>query len=442
MVCFGQSQSAPQLSQTIEKLKALKPDNIELSPILIYNGQIKIEGYATNTRFIPIYFHSIEESKIGLVQVKEIMPVERDGRHVIHFKIIVAPQESGLLTNISTSSRVSETATGVTKTEVIVESPPRQGLHNSSSSIVENGTASPILLFDGLKFKSMDDLYKYTAAQKWSCTACHSLEYRTVGPSFLEISRHSEVNDVNRIVKVIHEGSTNSFGTIPMPPIRGVPEAEAKMIAEWILSLDNKLVVSDADQKNQLTVSGPSSHTPSSSPMQNQPQEFITFSPDPAKPWQSKTAWWLLAEFHPNSKTIREIPVNKIDSGWCYANEFAKELFPLDVLGGFLGLNEILQERNSFSITRKFDGINKITVLVGVYQTCEKKTGTFLIGLNNSKKNKQVVFLEKFDTPFFAFLSNGNKQSFELWDCYACDGNLVYEWNKSSRTFVKKNSDE
>lgn len=429
MVCFGGSQPSPQLALLLGKLNALKPENIELSPILIDDGQIKIEGYTTNTRFIPIYFHSIDDGKIGLIQVRQIMPMERDGRHVIHFQLTVAPQESGLLTSTSTSSEVSEAARSVNATAVTSESPSRQDHINSSSSLAEKETASP-MWFDGLKFKSMDDLYKYTAAKKWNCTACHSLDHQTVGPSFLEISRRSAVNDVSRIVRSIHEGSSNLWGPVPMPATHGVPETEAIMIAEWILGLDNKLLKSDVVQAK------PSSQMP------NQPQAFVTVSPDPAKPWSAKTAWWLLAEFHPNSKTIRDIPVNKIDSGWCYANEFAKENFPQEALGGFMGLNEILREQNSFSITKMFDGVHKVTVLVGVYQTCDMKTGTFLAGLNNSKMNRQVVFLDKFDTPFFAYLRSGNKQSFELWDCYGCDGSLIYEWNKSSHTFIRKNSDE
>jgi hypothetical protein len=89
MVCFGKSQPSPPLALMLEKLKALKPENIELFPILIDDGQIKIEGYATNTRFLPMYFHSIEDGKIGLVKIKEIMPMDRDGRRVFHFIISV-----------------------------------------------------------------------------------------------------------------------------------------------------------------------------------------------------------------------------------------------------------------------------------------------------------------------------------------------------------------
>lgn len=91
MVCLGGIHADQQLSTAIKQLNELKPDNIELTPISIEAEKIRIEGYATNTRSIPAYLHSIEDSKIGLVRVHKIVPTERNGRHVYRFVISIEP---------------------------------------------------------------------------------------------------------------------------------------------------------------------------------------------------------------------------------------------------------------------------------------------------------------------------------------------------------------
>lgn len=106
-VCFAASQTPPQFSKAIEIIKELKPDNIELSPILIVEGQIIIEGHTANTRLISDYLHSIEQGKIGLVQLKEIMPEQRNGLHVKRFLISVDPIDPE---KIATSKNASATS--------------------------------------------------------------------------------------------------------------------------------------------------------------------------------------------------------------------------------------------------------------------------------------------------------------------------------------------
>jgi hypothetical protein len=91
MICHGEVSANQRSAKTIERLKGLKPENVELSPIVIVDGQIDIEGFTTDTRYLSIYLHSIEDSKIGLVRLQEIVPADRDGRRVTHFKMKVDP---------------------------------------------------------------------------------------------------------------------------------------------------------------------------------------------------------------------------------------------------------------------------------------------------------------------------------------------------------------
>jgi cytochrome c551/c552 len=67
---------------------------------------------------------------------------------------------------------------------------------------------------------------------KYSCTACHGVDKKVVGPGFNEIAKkHS--GKVDYLVGKIKAGGSGVWGPIPMPP-QTLPDADAKKIAEWI----------------------------------------------------------------------------------------------------------------------------------------------------------------------------------------------------------------
>ena len=109
---------------------------------------------------------------------------------------------------------------------------------------------------------------------------------------------------------------------------------------------------------------------------------FVTVPDQPAG-----LAWWLRAEFHPFESKVRGIPVNSIRPDWCRASEFRKELFPpklardLDAAGGF-----------DFAVHGSFDGQGgRQTALVGVYETCRGRRGSFLLVLDEQTHGLPVV---------------------------------------------------
>ena len=71
-------------------------------------------------------------------------------------------------------------------------------------------------------------------AKKKSCLACHNIERKMVGPAWKDVAKKGESVEV--LVKSIKEGSMGKWGQIPMPP-QSVTDAEAKMLAEFILGL-------------------------------------------------------------------------------------------------------------------------------------------------------------------------------------------------------------
>ena len=67
---------------------------------------------------------------------------------------------------------------------------------------------------------------------KYSCTACHGVDKKVVGPGFNEVAKkHS--GKVDYLVGKIKSGGSGVWGPVPMPP-QNLPEADAKAIAAWI----------------------------------------------------------------------------------------------------------------------------------------------------------------------------------------------------------------
>ncbi len=71
-----------------------------------------------------------------------------------------------------------------------------------------------------------------TLANRHTCTACHAMDQRTVGPGFSEIAR-KHAGRVDYLAGKIKSGSAGVWGAIPMPA-QGLSEADAKTLAAWL----------------------------------------------------------------------------------------------------------------------------------------------------------------------------------------------------------------
>ncbi|OYU32050.1 MAG: cytochrome C [Comamonadaceae bacterium PBBC2] len=67
---------------------------------------------------------------------------------------------------------------------------------------------------------------------KYSCTACHGVDKKVVGPGFNEVAK-KHAGKVDYLTGKIKAGGSGVWGPIPMPP-QTLPDADAKKIAEWI----------------------------------------------------------------------------------------------------------------------------------------------------------------------------------------------------------------
>lgn len=68
--------------------------------------------------------------------------------------------------------------------------------------------------------------------EKNSCTACHGMAQKLVGPAFADIAK-KYADRADYLVARIRAGSTGVWGPVPMPP-QAIDEAEAQRIARWL----------------------------------------------------------------------------------------------------------------------------------------------------------------------------------------------------------------
>ncbi len=76
-------------------------------------------------------------------------------------------------------------------------------------------------------------------ARQRGCMACHDIKAKKVGPSYTDIAKKykGKGDAVDYLTEKTLKGGAGVWGSIPMPPQK-IPEAEARQIVQWILSLE------------------------------------------------------------------------------------------------------------------------------------------------------------------------------------------------------------
>lgn len=76
-------------------------------------------------------------------------------------------------------------------------------------------------------------------AKKSNCVACHTVDKKLVGPSWHDIAAKykGEKGAVATLSGKIIAGGKGVWGPVPMPPNPTLPEADAKALATFVMSL-------------------------------------------------------------------------------------------------------------------------------------------------------------------------------------------------------------
>ncbi|AOW09955.1 c-type cytochrome [Flavobacterium gilvum] len=77
---------------------------------------------------------------------------------------------------------------------------------------------------------------------KLDCATCHKIDKKVIGPSYLDIAKKYPLNDksIGYLSDKIIKGGSGVWGAIPMAPHAALKKDDAKKVAKYILSLNNK----------------------------------------------------------------------------------------------------------------------------------------------------------------------------------------------------------
>jgi cytochrome c len=76
-------------------------------------------------------------------------------------------------------------------------------------------------------------------AQKKNCMACHALDKKLIGPGYKEVATKyaGQKDAADKLADKIVKGGVGAWGQVPMPANPQVSAAEAKQLANWILTI-------------------------------------------------------------------------------------------------------------------------------------------------------------------------------------------------------------
>jgi len=157
--------------------------------------------------------------------------------------------------------------------------------------------------------------------------------------------------------------------------------------------------------------------------------DFVKIAPEP-----KSYMWWLRAEFRPFETEVRGIPIGVIRKSWCKATEFRKGLFPPEAMPDLDHSGDL-----AFSIDGSFDGSKtRQTALIGVYETCAGKRGSFLLVLARPQGARpKIMFVHEMPDEPFGMLAALPDSTIQVFHCMECDLATQFRWDRSRRRFVQ-----
>ena len=72
-----------------------------------------------------------------------------------------------------------------------------------------------------------------------NCMACHAVDKKLVGPAYKDVAAKyaGQKDAAAKLAEKIQKGGSGVWGAVPMPANPGVNPAEAKQLADWVLTL-------------------------------------------------------------------------------------------------------------------------------------------------------------------------------------------------------------
>jgi cytochrome c len=102
--------------------------------------------------------------------------------------------------------------------------------------LVSSALAAALLLAVGSTHAAVDAAKAKDLATKNACLGCHAAATKVVGPAYKDVAEKYKGMDPAKLAASIKAGSSGKWGAVPMPPQAALSDADAKLLASWILA--------------------------------------------------------------------------------------------------------------------------------------------------------------------------------------------------------------
>jgi cytochrome c len=87
-----------------------------------------------------------------------------------------------------------------------------------------------------------DDEKALTLIGSSDCMTCHAIDRKVIGPAYKDVAKKYDDTPatVDSLVSKVKHGGSGNWGNLVMTPHPDLPEADAKVMIKYILSLKNK----------------------------------------------------------------------------------------------------------------------------------------------------------------------------------------------------------
>ncbi len=88
----------------------------------------------------------------------------------------------------------------------------------------------------GISHAGVDAAQAKALATRNACLGCHAVSMRLVGPGYAEVAAKYKGTEASVLAARIQSGGTGKWGTLQMPAQPTLSQADALLLAEWVLA--------------------------------------------------------------------------------------------------------------------------------------------------------------------------------------------------------------
>jgi cytochrome c len=107
---------------------------------------------------------------------------------------------------------------------------------SNMKSMIKTLLASAALVGIASNAWSLDAAAAKTLAAQKACLGCHAVDKKLVGPSYQDVAAKYKGMAPQKLAAAIKAGGGGKWGPIPMPPQPTLTDAQAELLAAWILA--------------------------------------------------------------------------------------------------------------------------------------------------------------------------------------------------------------